>query len=173
MACSIVSTSFLSIGSLYHFPDLPGEVCKTKGLLEKPVAAAIHNLLRLAFNAVPAGQKNLDPGIDLPETIKGFPSRYPSPMPLSTRGSYPAGSRPFTWTAKFSRRHSFAAKRIPFLSISRGTLPGSSGCPGVPCRCHPLQCCRALAHTRGPRGSKNAGHPAPPGEPLSPGLRSS
>ncbi len=34
---------------------------------------------------------------------------YERPMPLSTRGSKPAGSSPFTWTAMSSRSSSFAA----------------------------------------------------------------
>jgi len=45
------------------------------GFLEKAVAAPVEDLLRLSFDAVPAGEKDADLRIDLPEQVEGLAAR--------------------------------------------------------------------------------------------------
>ena len=58
--------------SVYHLPDLPGEVFELKWLLEEPVAGPVQNLLGLALDAVTGGQKSPNLRIDLPEAIESI-----------------------------------------------------------------------------------------------------
>jgi hypothetical protein len=58
--------------SVQHLPDLPGEFLELKGLLDEPVAALVHDCLGFSVDALPAGKKNLDLGIDLPKAIESL-----------------------------------------------------------------------------------------------------
>ena len=48
-----------------------------KGLLDESVAAPGHNCFGFSVDAVPAGKKNPDMGINLPESVEGLSPRHP------------------------------------------------------------------------------------------------